>query len=681
MAALLSGQEVPFIEVTKDGTTYRLPVQQQELRGGEYRPMPVARSPKLAFPPPIAIAGPEGGQFRRNYDVDELVQVTWDGGMGEDTHAANTEVRTYQWGRAATHWPNILTNRPASAQLGGDIATLASDVPVRVVELGYTNAELLAYTFWTNVAAQRWTGAAWTAIQAGGVNVTQVRGHALGLNGVALSGLNPASGIYRSPDGVTWESVALGALTNVGPICAFDEKMWAVTAVAVGGATSRLVLTAYSSADFYSAAAGAVTWTAGATLTIPFSVWPNKLFTWMYPLDRGKQTLWLLTGAALYYYDYYAATPAWREWFVFQSPQQAGNDYQADAAVAQGNLYVGIYGQEWVWEFTGNTIARPSWNKRHGLPDGTRLTPRQLGVSNDRLYVFCAPHPADAASLGAVVHMDEGQQFHHLYDHPTKPIYGGGVGLEAIWPVVADGTAAEVWELGNPDILAVPPNVTGRSFDTAANPIQSGWLRMGLANTNKRKLYTELDCIKNDGTNGLNPGATVQWEYRGRGSASWTSAGTLTDASTFPAVLAIPGGWTFKEMQYRLTLTAGSSGNPALVRALKIGYRPRPKQRYTYQARVDLRDGSPAFAGADGRFWGRSASSLRGILDELSDSDDAGADDTLVALAYGGHGNLLHPRRRSASQCEVSIQAQEAADGGDGLYLLLFSDVSAPSSG
>jgi hypothetical protein len=64
-----------------------------------------------------------------------------------------------------------------------------------------------------------------------------------------------------------------------------------------------------------------------------------------------------------------------------------------------------------------------------------------------------------------------------------------------------------------------------------------------------------------------------------------------------------------------------------------------------------------------------------------SDNDDAGQDDPLVGLSYGGKGNSLHPRYRSAPQCEVLVQGQESVEDADGLYLLTFNDVSAPTSG
>lgn len=679
--------ELPFIVLSKDGTDYRLPVQLVAGRDGMQRPIPIARSPKLSYPQPIAIAGPEGGPFRRNYDIDEVVITTWDGGMGEDTHALG-EVRTYQWGQCDTRWPNILVNRPATTQLGSDQAGV-THAAGQILETTYAGASLI---WWSNgftgagndTKARYWTGATWTTIAdtGAGVSLYEVSQVIPAGGGLVLASRND---LARSADGVTWESATAGA--NYGWVGAawFDERVWRIKSAGYGSLGSTRVLSRLSSSvDFLTVTtATTATWTDQADLITSNLEEIIKLFVWMYPLDRGKPTLWMLTNCRLFYFDYYAATPTWREWYVFRTPQQANGTRAADCVVSprNGNLYVGLYGQEWITEFTGATIERASWNRRHGLPDGTRLSPYSLAANENGLYVFCGPHPADGGSQGAALFMDDGQNFHPLYDATNRTVRGGGVGTDAIWVIVQDGTGGEARELANPDGLAVPPNVSGRTFDTAANVLVSPWLHMGLVNTNKRLLFFEIDCLKSDGTKGLNSGATVQVEYRGRGSASWTSAGTLTSAGVFPAVLAVAGGWSFKELQVRLTLTAGSSSAPALVRALKIGYRPRPKVRHTYQVRVDLRDEAPAFATADGLFAGYSASKLRTLLDEFADNDDAGQEDTLVGLAYGGEGNLLHPRRRSIPQCELTVLAQEDATGGDGLYLLAFSDVSAPTSG
>lgn len=681
MSQLLTGHEVPPIEVTKDGAVIYFPAAQQELREGTFRAVPVARDQKIAFPQPIAIAGPEGGEVRRNYDIDEVVITDWTGGMGEDTHGAG-EIRTYQYSQCDARWPGLLTNRPQSPQVGATLGMIGT--PQEITELGYTNAQLL-WTRGGGIPSQRLDAAdTWQDIQAAGndVNLTRV---IVGLNGAMGAGYDTASnGFFRTADGVTWEKMATGAITIPTLLVEFDNRIFAIHGASAGaGASARVNWTIYQSVDLWTAAAGAGTWTAGNSFVGSGNESVHDLLVWRYPPDKSKTTLWALTNARLLYYDYYAATPTWVTWHTFRPPVVNLTSWIAQATVwgKNDNLYVvNPYVGPYVWEFTGSTITPYSPNKRGGLPSIETLQPILLRGNGAFLYVFC--YPLDPSGEGALLAMAEGGAFSHLLSVDADMIAGGGVGDETLYTISSIGGNSRVWAQHNPPEMVLPQHSSSRLYTTLANGHVSGWLRMGLANTNKRLLYFEVDCIKTDGTAGLNTGATLQVEYRGRSSTSWTSAGTLTSASTFPAVLAIAGGWTFKEMQFRLTLTRGTDTTAAVfLRALKIGFRLRPKARYRYGARVDLRDDAPAFRTPDKKYHGRTASKLRELLDELGDNDDSGLDDTLVGLAYGGHGNLLHPRRRSASQCEVVVTGQESPDGGDGLYFLQFNDVSAPSSG
>jgi hypothetical protein len=694
-------RDIPYITTTKAGVAVDLPVQQvpRQVPGGgtELRPVAVSRNPKISFPPPIAIGE---GSVRRNYDIDEFIVTDWSGGMGEDTYQPATTPSSYQWGQADSRFPGTLVCRPLATQLGSNVAAMNFRA-ARVVELNYTNAALLWYAVDPGPGAgqekgYRYTGSAWTVIKSGGVDINGVTSHALGLTGIVITGHDGSSfRVYRSADGVTWDKMSNsgGTLNTPQGIAIFDDKVWVVDR---GGATGALI--AYSSADLWSAAAGAGTWVAGAQTIIPDAEEPIKLFTWMDPTDRGRPTLWLLTNARLLYYDYYAATPSWREWFVLQTPQQASRfqgtlTYRpgADCVVSplDGNLYVGVFGKEWIWQFTGATITRMSWNKRGGMPPGTRLSPLTLDANGTGVYAFCGPHPADSASKGAVVFADEGGQFHPLYDQDTNEVYGGGVGANQIWVVTPSGSNGQVWRLENPDALAVPPNVTGRTFDSANNNVYTGWINCGLPNVNKRAIHVEIDCKKPGGGNGLEAGATLLVAFvltRTQPPVVWINFTTLTSASTFPAELdfASIGGEavSFKEIRFWLILKRGTATSATpILRAFKLGYRPRPKQRHTYSVRVDVRDEAPAFQTTDGKWRGHSATWYRQYLDELASNDDSGQDDPLVGLAYGGEGNSLHPRYRSIPQCEVLIQSQEDPLRGDGLYLLTLSDLSPPSPG
>ena len=677
--SLLSGGDVPYIEVTKDGTTYRLPVQQVG-RAGQERPVPVERTPKIAFPQPIAISGPEGGELRRNYDIDEITITDW-GGMGTDSYPPLSPPAGHAYGEADTRWPGTLVPRPLATQVGAG-KTVGSDPGLqRVVEVGYTNAQLLWYPG-GNSSYRLDSGNAWQNTQSGGVDLI-IQHLAVGQNGLVAIGNAAGGGVYRSDDGVTWDNMADPGAGGTA-IAVFDEKVWVLDSVNSSVGADHAAHTVYSSADLYSAAAGGGTWATGNRFISPQSESVLRLFTWMYPLDRGKETLWCLTSRRLLYYDYYAATPAWRTWNWIRRSRVSAAVLSPSVEVLEknGNLYVANPDMtDAIAEYTGSAITQLRPNKGGGIPAGRRFRPVWLASNADQFVAFCRPASDDSASKGAAVFVGEDQKYRHLLNDTAKMVAGGGVGTSKAYTVLHSGTTGEVWQQTIGDETTLPEHSTTKTYDAAANTAVSGWLNGRLVNVNKRLLYFEVDAIKADGSPGLDTGCTLQVEYWRRGGSA-VSAGTLTASDTFPAVLAVSGGYSFKELRVRVTLDRGGTSTvPVNLKALKVGFRPRPKARYRYTARVDLRDSSPAFATADGLFHGRSASYLRGILDELSDNDDAGVDDTLVALAYGGFGNLLHPRRRSATQCEVAIQGQESPEGGDGLYSIVFNDVSAPTSG
>lgn len=670
--------DIPYISITKGGTVYDLPVQLVEQRG-ELKPVAISRNLKISFPPPISVAGITGGESRRNYDIDEVILDDWSRGMGVDIYPPAAPPNGFQVGDLDSRVGGYLT----PPLLGTDLGTVASTAQSkRFLEPNYTDARLLTWA--TGSGAYRYdpSPSGWSAVQSGGSDMVWYDA-TIGLGFTWAVGYTGAvvRNVYRTADGVTWTALGLGAMTLPGAIACFDERVWALDAN-IGS-----LATPYFSTNAPTAGGGAATWTAGNTFRMTGQEWVQRLFVWVYPPDRGRTTLWCLTRARLLYYDYYAATPTWVEWFVFRSPLISPIG-ATDAYVwpKNNNLYVSHDLSEYVVEFTGNTVTNLPVNKGGGMPGGRRLAPRWLGGDDDFLYAFCILAPNDPTSVGGIVAMAEGGSFHPIY-RPTAAghtIGGGGAGKGKIWaPRHETGTpnVLRVLEFNNIDPTLAPHLTTARTYDSASWSTTTGWLNGGLRNVNKRLLYFEVDAIKADGAPGLDTGCTIQIEYCKRGG-SFVSAGTLTDASTFPAVLAISGGFGFKELQVRITLQRGSTATQApFLKTLKIGYRPRPKQRFTLGVRVDVRDSSPAYQTVDGKFRGMSASTARAFLDELADHDDAGQDDPLVGLSYGGGGNLIHPRYRSYPSCEVLVQSQESPDHADGLFLLTFNDISAPSSG
>lgn len=686
-------EQHPYVTVTKATVGARaLPVQ---LVGpaANARPVGVSRTPKVTFPQPVAL-GDSGA--RRNYDIDEFELSSWTEGMGEDTYPGHTPPASFAYGTLETRYPGVLTLRPQAVQLGAKFP-LHPDHHASILELGATEARLVVAGYAS--AGQRLTAAgAWTPLLLGGTAQSLTQGL------LAAPGMHVATGftLYRSSDGVTWTQSAQGAMLHPTYLAQFDNRLWCLD-VNPAAAPGAQVLQLYQSTDIGSLAnPAAATWAAGAVLTLPAREFAVRLFVWVDPSDNDRPALWLLTERRLFFLDYYSQAPSWQEWFVARRADTNGT-VKGWATVHPKNngLYAsfGGYDSRWVWEFIGpgRTVARYSPNAKGGypfpvvipapgppLPGLVPQSPWGLWADNLGLYVFGgADETLGGTNEGLLVMADPGA-FHSVWGASWR-VLAGGIGDRALWVAglynQAD-TSSTVWEISLDGQERLPQHALGRRYERPSGAtLCSAWVHCGYKNVWKNLRYVEVDCVRQDGTPGLETGRlTVLVRSRAGGL---TNLGSLTSASSFPAVLTVPGGVNFKEAQVVLAVdaTVGPAVNAPYVRAVKLGYRPRPKQRYTYAVRLDLRDDAPAFRAADGQFRGQTAASLRLFVDELSDNDDPGGPDPLVGLSYGGRGSSLAPLYRSIPDCEVLVTAQESPDGGDGLYLLQFNDVSAPGSG
>jgi len=670
-------QRIPFVELG-DGTYTRwLPVQQRK----DGSAVPVGRQPKVTFNTPLAIGDTER---RRNQDVSEIIFPDWSDGMGEDEYTETEGIGSFQYSGCETRFARTLTCRRLATQLGSAVPGLNSN-GLRILALNYANARLLVHGLGTK--AYRWNGTTWTAIQ-DAATATDITGVAASLRALLGGYVANAATIYRTTDGTTWDALAMGAITLPVGLAEFDNKLFTVN---YDVATATATLYANTNPQ---AAAAAATWTAGAAFYFASGrELPGKLFVWRYPPDTGKPTLWLLTNKRLLYYDYYATTPTWREWASLAHLQNAGQA-NLDAAVhpRNGNLYV-IPGPraDYLIEYTGTGIDNVGPNQRGGLPLGQRMQACTVQGNGRHLYVWGGIPADDLTSTGLTVAMSEQKVFHHIHRHATKTTLGGGLGTDyttgegRVWTALSNGSDAEIWEQAVPDRGILPHHDGGAAYDASACVHYSAWTDMGVPNVNKRVLYAEIDCEKDDGTPGLDAGATLAVALL-RPNGSTTTLGTLTDASTFPAVLSYAGGLLGKKFKLRLTLTRGTATTATpRVKAVKLGFIRRPKRRYAYTVRVDLRETAPAFR-ENGQFNGVSAATLRNWLLSLVDNNNGASDDALVSLAYGGIApdgtfNSLAPNYTSAAQCELVVVPLEDPEHGDGLYQLTFNDVSAPTSG
>lgn len=671
---------LPYITITQGATTYRVPTEvRQDREGNVLGPVPVAVVPKLSFPQPLAISGPTGGEYRRNYDIDEVFLNDWSDGLSVDKYPAGVAPSGANSGELDTRAGAYLTPPRLATDLG---SMSALDTQKRYLNPGFSGASILGWGSITSSAYYYAGGTTWTIAQSGASNL-KWSDACEGLGFVWAVGANavPTTGVYRTSNGTAYDTMARGAMTTPTLICCFDEKVFVLDVVGS-------LVTLYISSDLPTAAAGAGTWSAGNTFRISGSEALQRLFVWQYPPDRGQPTIWAMTHARLLYYDYYAPTPTWKEFFRFRSPYEtttATNICDAYVSPFDGNLYTCCNLDDFITQFTGNAVTRMKLNRRGGTPSAQRLAPLTLSADREHVYVFCGVSTYDGTAAGGVIAIAPGGAIHHVYRPTTAghSIFGGfvGSGVVLVARYETPGTL-RVLQLSNSDPTVAPHlRSTSATYDSASKTLTSGWLHCNMLNVNKRLLYFEADCLKMDGSPGLEASCTVQIEYQPRTSTSWTSAGTLTSASTFPAVLAISGGLSFKEFRVRITLQRGSTSTSCpIVAAIKCGYRPQPKRRLHYTFRLDVRDNAPAFAGAERHFNGQTASKLRAFLDDLANNDNDHAN-LFLTITYGGRGNSLDPRYTSISLAEAQVQAQHDPTTGAGLYLLVASDVSAPSSG
>lgn len=674
---------VPFIAVGDGSTTRWLPVQQRGGKGTVGPAVPIARTPKIAFSQPLVIASDGGTERRRNLDVSEIIFATWGDGMGEEEYAETETIASFQVSRCDTRFPRTLVCRPLATLLGSAITGLAGS-GLRIIPTTYSGCRLLLHGLGTKLYA--YNGSAWSAVQVGGVDITNITHVVRTLTGIYAA--KTSGPVYRTTDGSTWEALAVAGMTLPQGLVGFDNKLFTLDYGTPNG-----VATAFAHSNI-TAAAASTTWASTAAFYFPQGAELfGKLLIWRYPPDSGKPTIWALTNRRLQYLDYYAATPTWKEWADF-SHLMNGGQANLDAAVhpRTGNLYV-IPGPraDYLVEYTGTTDDRLGPNMRGGLPVGRKVQPMVLQGNGRHLVMWGGTPADDLTSTGAVLAMTESRGWHHLYDHTTKTVLGGGMGTDystgegRIWVAVLNSGNCEVYELVNPDRGDLPRHTTSRTYDSAACVHTSAWTDMGIENVNKRVVHVELDCEKANGQPGLDTGATVKVEILGYDGTT-TNLGTVTASSTFPAVLPISGGLVGKKFKLQLTLTRGTATTATpIVKAAKLGFLRRPKRRYSYRAVVDLRDEAPAFK-ETGQFNGYSADVLREWLLGLVDNDNGASDDPLVSLAYGGIGPdgaayESGPTYVSVPQCELVVVPLESPEYGTGIYQCTFNDVSAPTSG
>lgn len=734
---------IPFISVQKGGVTRFLPVQLIQRRGQPDRPVPVSRNPKTGYPQPVSIGSDPAA--RRNYDIDEVIFADWSGGMGADTYPPQAAPTSFQWSQCETRYSGVLACRPLPTALAATTGLLGAR-GIRALETGLTNASPLCWAIATKcyrytgsaLTAVQSGGVDISTVQsvvrgmsgvflANGTNVYRATdgiaytAMALGamtgpqklaffdekvwcLDVVASTGYSTAT-VYSSADlmtaaggGGTWTAGNLFRYQNTGTLPEYPVKLLTWTDPNDSNRTTLWCLTTRRLLyyDYYAQTPAWVTWfqarqTGGGYAFTDSEVWgrnQNLYAAWM------QDFLWEFTGRTI-------DNPAPNA--LGGLPQ--GTQLRPHILGSNGHhlFAFGTYSDSDFTSF-GATVAMTEAKAFHHILNGQFIVVGG-GVGEGKVWTLAE---SSTVTLYEQTVPDDSAIPQHAagrtYDSATLFHKSAWLhcGFRNVWKNLRYLELDCIADSGDPGLntgatVLVQVRTRHRSAVDQLNGLINGSTTSVVVDTGAT--FAAGDLILVDGELMYVTGKATNTLTVTRGWASLPSTatshndntpvyvvgktlGTLTDASTFPAVATLTGGIDFKECQIWLALTRGTATSATpLIRAVKVGYRPRPKQRFTCGVSVDVRDNAPAFAAPDGLWRGYSASSYRVWLDELGDNDDSGLPDALVTLAYGGEGNTLHPRYRSIPDCEVLVSAQEDPEHGDGLYLVQFNDVSPPASG
>ncbi len=648
-------------------------------------PTAVYTAPQEAFPEAISLGDPARATDHR---TAAALMGNWPGGMGEYRYpagAGGTAYTTFSASDCDTRFPQSLVCRPALTRVGANAVT-PGGLPGHLEYLGYTNATLLHWAWQASVAARydpvagTWTTTAMPATP-----------NAF-LTGVGFVFLNDGAAVQRSSDGATWAPLNLTVTAGSPAVAAtitglgrHDNKLYFVSYTA-GAATL------YYSTNFAGLPAS-VTWTAGGVFYYEDGVERIvQLIEWR---DRyGRRALYCLTSRTLLGYDDDSNT--WQEFAT--SPLRPlpgiGNTWKNAVAVwayvwpRDDNLYV-AHGQDGLLQYTGSTIDYLSPNKPGGLPLGRRMT--LTGIVGNNRFIFVNGYPAgsalDSTSEGATIALSAAQGWHTLWRDtallrwPLAVGYGNGT----LYTLRDDGT---VWSQSVPEVPDLPTNAVGRAYDTTQTQGHyTAIIDSGHPNIPMQPLAVEVWC-RNGRALGLAAGTSVEVFYRTNVTNTWTSLGTLTSASSFPARLPINAGVgaLCNDIDLRLDLSTSSSTATPDVTDLILHFIQQPMVRAQYTVTLDLRDTNPVFKNdaeeLPGRYYQYTAAQLRAslyALAGLSSTNNFRAQ--VVPFAYAGDVLGNGPNGVSIAAAQVRVSSVEDPIQGFGVFRLAIEDLSTAASG
>lgn len=648
-------------EVTLGGVPYPLAL------GPNGLPAPIDVAPQVAFPDAIILGD---SSQRSDQRVASVIQSDWTGGIGTLEYIESQGVTTVRDSFADTRYAGVIASSRSNDQVYGTIPG-SPIYPGRHIELVTVagGTRLLSWAQDPGLAYQ-WDGTNWISpFTYATTGFTRFRG---------LGVFSTRGGVFTSTDGVTW-TVTPGIGVSCRGVAVHDNKVWTLVE---GDATLRATTDP----------AGAATWTTYATLYMQYGEFGMQLFEWRNA--RGVRALYILTNQRLIAYD--DDDKEFATFFDFTEIVQSSGSTYPWAHVWRNNddLYLTLFNitlprtPSSVIHFNGSVIEVLDPNKLGGINSGNQFGTLFTIGSIDELFAF-AGTIGGTATAGRILAMNSQQGWHTVFTATSaNPIVGGGYANGTLYIVLQSGAVTSIYSAGAGGNIVTLPDNASRTYLATAQTVESADLDAGTPGITKRLLWVRIACVVPDAALGsvfgLPAGATVKVEYR-VDNGPWTqltstkaggvttalAGGVLSSAVSFPATLPLGGelGISCTRWNWRLTLTRGTNALvPTLVTQVGWHYIRQPEVRYSYRARVDLRDetwGGEALP----QFGGRTAAQLRNAL-------LAWPGNGLTSFAYG-----YGATRVALTAVDVVVRPVEAAVSQAGMYDVVVRDLTTPNSG
>jgi hypothetical protein len=604
-------------------------------------------------------------------------------GMGLQAYNEQEGLGKFRISGWDSRFQGLLCLPPAPTQLGGLIpntGTLSGFV-WRIEMLNNQPATLPLFNGGVQGFASRYNGAG-TWVQIGGAVFTNnITGYAQFRNQYIITAGSAGTGVLAySTDGTTWVAGAAGTLAWGAAV--HDNKLWTLHWQAAGLWKLRAQTDPSTTAKVDS----------DDTLALNVSEIPTQLIAWQF---GGFPALFVLTNERLLRYDDRTLTFHTYDDFSGRVSRGYISAIPQAAVGADGNLYVTFWSNyssdrgDSVWQYSGNSNGEVGPNRQGGIPNANQFTLTHLAPALHWTYGFAAAR-AGTSNPGRVVAMNPQLGWGSVYEATSAAanVVGGGYdGNGTGYVLLSDRT---VWTLPLPDVADLPQNASGRAYRSGVTVRHRyGISDLGLPNVPKLILGLEVHGRTTAGvrnTVDANTGVAVLYATDG---GAFTSMGTLSSVSVWPARLPIAGGLGVRCYDLEVALDGNSTAgaNSPLVEAVIVYYLPLFQVREEWEVSVVTDPEHPA---AKSRYGENEPYQYDGLTpDDIRKHlrDNAGASALnnyraqVVAVSFGGGALESDSTLMNIAAAEYRIQADEDPVMGKGIMVLAITNRTLSASG